>query len=85
MYITLITCLTGSEDGTIKIWAADGMNDLIQTLSEKVAITCLCIDSVNGAIVAGLQSTIKLVVLLYFYLVLLCPLLNYIREMPFIA
>ncbi|KAF6030822.1 hypothetical protein EB796_010866 [Bugula neritina] len=51
--------VSGSEDGTIKIWAADGMNDLIQTLSEKVAITCLCIDSVNGAIVAGLQSTIK--------------------------
>lgn len=51
--------LSGSDDGTIKIWSGEGMNDLIQTLSEKSAVTCLCIDAVNGAIIAGLQNIIK--------------------------
>jgi len=51
--------VTGSDDGMIKIWAGQGMNDLLQTLSEKSSVTCLCIDAVNGAIIAGLQHVIK--------------------------
>ena len=43
----------------IKVWAGDGMNDLLMTLSEKSSVTCLCIDAVNGAIIAGLQHVIK--------------------------
>ena len=49
----------GSDDGMIKVWAGDGMNDLLMTLSEKSSVTCLCIDAVNGAIIAGLQHVIK--------------------------
>ncbi|XP_067937525.1 F-box/WD repeat-containing protein sel-10-like [Watersipora subatra] len=51
--------VSGSDDGTIKVWSGQGMNDLLQTLSEKSAVTCLCIDSANGAIIAGLQNIIK--------------------------
>ena len=49
----------GSDDGMIKVWAGDGMNDLLMTLSEKSSVTCLCIDAVNGAVIAGLQHVIK--------------------------
>ena len=51
--------ILGSDDGMIKVWAGDGMNDLLMTLSEKSSVTCLCIDAVNGAIIAGLQHVIK--------------------------
>lgn len=50
--------ITGSEDGTIRIWRADGMAcDLV--LSAQGAVSALCIDQVNGCIVAGVQEIIR--------------------------
>ncbi|XP_073256527.1 uncharacterized protein [Porites lutea] len=50
--------ITGSEDGTIRVWRADGMAcDLV--LSAQGAVSALCIDQVNGCIVAGVQEIIR--------------------------
>lgn len=49
----------GCDDGTIRVWSGEGMNDVIQVLSERAAVTCLCIDGNNGSVIAGLQNKIK--------------------------
>ncbi|KAK2566790.1 putative U3 small nucleolar RNA-associated protein 13 [Acropora cervicornis] len=50
--------ITGSEDGTIRVWRADGMAcDLV--LSAQGAVSALCIDQLNGCIVAGVQEIIR--------------------------
>ncbi|XP_048588846.1 probable U3 small nucleolar RNA-associated protein 13 isoform X2 [Nematostella vectensis] len=50
--------VTGSEDGTIRVWNADGMScELV--LSAQGAVSALCIDQVNGCIVAGIQEVIR--------------------------
>nr|CAB3260425.1 uncharacterized protein LOC100175309 [Phallusia mammillata] len=50
--------ITGSEDGTIKIWTADGMS-CEHTLTTQGAVSSLCIDKVNGSIVAAVENVIK--------------------------
>ncbi|XP_071959328.1 uncharacterized protein [Antedon mediterranea] len=50
--------ITGSEDGTIRIWSEDGMS-CDQILATHGAVLALCIDLKNGSIVAGVQNTIK--------------------------
>lgn len=50
--------ITGSEDGTIRIWRGDGMGcDVV--LTAQGAVSALCIDQVNGCIVAGVQEIIR--------------------------
>ncbi|XP_065055672.1 uncharacterized WD repeat-containing protein alr2800-like isoform X1 [Rhopilema esculentum] len=50
--------VTGSEDGTIRIWSANGMNcDLV--LSAHGNVSALCVDHSNGCVVAGVQDTIR--------------------------
>jgi len=50
--------ITGSEDGTIRVWRADGMAcELV--LSAQGAVSALCIDQVNGCVVAGVQEIIR--------------------------
>lgn len=51
--------ITGSEDNTIRIWSGSGLNECEQTLSAAGTVTALCIDVVNGAIVAGVQNNIR--------------------------
>ncbi|KAK2188036.1 hypothetical protein NP493_146g02006 [Ridgeia piscesae] len=51
--------ITGSEDNTIRIWSGSGLNECEQTLSAAGAVTALCIDVINGAIVAGVQNNIR--------------------------
>ncbi|XP_067851984.1 uncharacterized WD repeat-containing protein alr3466-like [Heptranchias perlo] len=50
--------LSGSEDGTIRIWSEDG-TQCEQTLVTHGAVNCLCIDQVNGCIVAGIQEIMR--------------------------
>lgn len=50
--------ISGSEDGTIRIWSADGLScDLV--LSAYGSVTALCVDMVNGCVVAGVQDVIR--------------------------
>ncbi|KAM7432673.1 hypothetical protein ABFA07_016940 [Porites harrisoni] len=50
--------ITGSENGTIRIWRAAGMaSDLV--LIAQGAVLALCIDQVNGCIVAGEPEIIR--------------------------
>ncbi|ELT89388.1 hypothetical protein CAPTEDRAFT_187404 [Capitella teleta] len=51
--------VTGSEDGTIRIWSGQGMNECEQILSAQGSVTALCIDGLNGAIVVGVQEFIR--------------------------
>ncbi|XP_053319627.1 dynein assembly factor with WDR repeat domains 1-like [Spea bombifrons] len=50
--------ISGSEDGTIRIWSEHGAH-CEKVLVTKEVVTCLCIDKVNGCIVAGVQDTIR--------------------------
>ncbi|KAE8614831.1 hypothetical protein XENTR_v10008326 [Xenopus tropicalis] len=50
--------ISGSEDGTIRIWADDG-SQCQSILVTKEVVTCICIDQVNGCIVAGVQDTVR--------------------------
>jgi len=50
--------VTGSEDGTIRIWSANGMScELV--LNAHGNVSALCIDRTNGCIVVGVQDTIR--------------------------
>ncbi|XP_043925379.1 vegetative incompatibility protein HET-E-1-like [Protopterus annectens] len=49
--------VSGSEDGTIRVWSEDGMT-CEQVLDVKGGITCLNIDKVNGCIIAGSNNTL---------------------------
>ncbi|XP_059165911.1 uncharacterized WD repeat-containing protein alr3466-like [Physella acuta] len=51
--------VTGGEDGTIRIWSGQGMNECEQVLSTQGGVTCLCIDREHGSIIAGVQRFIK--------------------------
>lgn len=51
--------VTGSEDGTVRIWAGDGMNECEQILTVGQGVTCLCIDKTIGSIIVGVQYQIK--------------------------
>ncbi|XP_051870391.1 uncharacterized protein LOC127569629 [Pristis pectinata] len=50
--------LSGSEDGTIRIWSEDG-TQCMQILVTQEAVNCLCIDQVNGCIIAGIQENMS--------------------------
>ncbi|XP_040200393.1 uncharacterized WD repeat-containing protein alr2800-like [Rana temporaria] len=50
--------ITGSEDGTIRIWGAEGAL-CEKILHTKGVVTCICIDQMNGCIAAGVQDTIR--------------------------
>ncbi|CAK8695799.1 unnamed protein product [Clavelina lepadiformis] len=50
--------ITGSEDGTIRIWSEDGMA-CDRILSTQGAVSTLCIDKINGSIVAAVEKVIK--------------------------
>uniref|UniRef100_H2YER8 Uncharacterized protein n=1 Tax=Ciona savignyi TaxID=51511 RepID=H2YER8_CIOSA len=50
--------ITGSEDGTVKIWKPDAM-ECERTLSTQGAVNTLCIDKVNGCIVTAVEHAIK--------------------------
>lgn len=50
--------ITGSEDGTIRIWTEDGMS-CEHILSAEGAVYTICIDRTNGCIVAGVENDIK--------------------------
>ncbi|CAH2277302.1 uncharacterized WD repeat-containing alr2800-like [Pelobates cultripes] len=50
--------ISGSEDGTIRIWCGDSAQ-CEKILVTKGAVTCFCIDQVHGSIVAGVQDTIR--------------------------
>ncbi|GFN83516.1 vegetative incompatibility protein het-e-1 [Plakobranchus ocellatus] len=51
--------VTGSEDGTVRIWSSHGMNECEQVLFTQGSVTCVCVDQVHGSIVAGVQRDIK--------------------------
>ncbi|WAQ99882.1 MHCKB-like protein [Mya arenaria] len=51
--------VTGSDDGTIRIWSGSGLNECEQILSAQGGVHCLCMDKINGAIVAGIQNVIR--------------------------
>jgi len=38
---------------------SDGLNDCEQVLSAQGMVTALCVDTCNGAIIAGVQSVIR--------------------------
>ncbi|XP_075065283.1 uncharacterized protein LOC142152492 isoform X1 [Mixophyes fleayi] len=50
--------ITGSEDGTIRIWSEDG-SQCEKILHTKGVITCVCIDQINGCIAAGVHDTVR--------------------------
>ncbi|XP_067899004.1 uncharacterized protein [Heterodontus francisci] len=50
--------LSGSEDGSIRIWSEDG-TQCEQNLVTHGAVNCLCIDEVNGCILAGIQEIMR--------------------------
>ncbi|XP_073507270.1 uncharacterized protein [Phyllobates terribilis] len=50
--------ITGSEDGTIRIWSEDG-GQCERILHTKEVVMCICIDHINGCIVAGVHDTIR--------------------------
>ncbi|KAI8611101.1 WD40-repeat-containing domain protein [Chytriomyces sp. MP71] len=47
--------ITGSEDRTIRIWAAEGL-PVISVINNDGPVTALCIDAINGCIIAGSQD-----------------------------
>ena len=49
--------ITSSEDGNIKIWDTTGV--CIQNLYCTDPVMTLCIDQINGCIVAGVDKTIR--------------------------
>lgn len=51
--------VSGSEDGTIRVWASEGLNECEQQLGAQGSIQALCVDKVNGAIVAAIQEYIR--------------------------
>ncbi|XP_050413765.1 uncharacterized WD repeat-containing protein alr3466 [Patella vulgata] len=51
--------VTGSEDGTVRIWSSEGFNECEQILSVQGGVCCLCIDKIHGSIIAGIQSIIR--------------------------
>ncbi|XP_041369826.1 uncharacterized WD repeat-containing protein all2124-like [Gigantopelta aegis] len=51
--------VTGSEDGTVRIWSGTGLTECEQVLAVRGDVRCMCIDKVNGAIIAGVEETIK--------------------------
>ncbi|KAK7116215.1 uncharacterized WD repeat-containing protein alr3466-like [Littorina saxatilis] len=51
--------ITGSEDGTVRIWNGTGMNDCEQVLTVNRGVTCLCIDQTIGSIVIAIQNNIR--------------------------
>ncbi|KAM4748795.1 uncharacterized protein WCC33_006185 [Rhinophrynus dorsalis] len=50
--------ISGSEDGTIRIWGEDGAQ-CEKILVTKEVVTCICIDHLNGCIAAGVQDTLR--------------------------
>ncbi|XP_060693455.1 uncharacterized protein LOC132823530 [Hemiscyllium ocellatum] len=50
--------LSGSEDGSIRLWNEDGTK-CEQMLVANGAVNCLCIDRVNGCILAGIQESLR--------------------------
>ncbi|MGH0117171.1 UNVERIFIED_CONTAM: hypothetical protein FKN15_029584 [Acipenser sinensis] len=50
--------ISGSEDGTIRIWSADGIQ-CEHTLVTNGAVTCLSVDSLNGCIIAGVHNVLR--------------------------
>ena len=44
--------ITGSEDRTIRIWAAHGI-PCLQTINNESPVSCLCIDMANGCVMSG--------------------------------
>ncbi|KAM9311651.1 uncharacterized protein PAF06_009490 [Gastrophryne carolinensis] len=50
--------VTGSEDGTIRIWSEEGAQ-CETILHTKGVVTCVCIDQLNGCIAAGVQDTVR--------------------------
>ncbi|XP_032996374.1 vegetative incompatibility protein HET-E-1-like [Lacerta agilis] len=50
--------VSGAEDGSIRLWSEDG-GCCVQNLRASRGITCLCIDQVNGCILAGVHDTIR--------------------------
>ncbi|XP_076443785.1 uncharacterized protein LOC143282138 isoform X2 [Babylonia areolata] len=51
--------ITGSEDGTVRIWNGSGMNECEQVLSVNRGVTCLCVDQTIGSIVVAIQNNIR--------------------------
>ncbi|XP_048399743.1 uncharacterized protein LOC125458492 isoform X2 [Stegostoma tigrinum] len=50
--------LSGSDDGSICLWNKDGTK-CEQGLVTHGAVNCLCIDQVNGCILAGIQESLR--------------------------
>ncbi|XP_075456977.1 uncharacterized protein LOC142495400 isoform X2 [Ascaphus truei] len=50
--------ISGSEDGTIRIWSEDG-TQCEKILVTKGVVTCICIDQVNGCIAAGVHDAVR--------------------------
>ncbi|XP_055499349.1 uncharacterized protein LOC129701886 [Leucoraja erinacea] len=50
--------ISGSEDGTIRIWSEDG-SQCDQILVTHEPVNCLCIDQDNGCIIAGIQESMS--------------------------
>ncbi|XP_025020270.1 uncharacterized protein LOC103050984 [Python bivittatus] len=51
--------VTGAEDGTIQLWTEDG-GCCVQNMKAPRGITCICIDQINGCIIAGDHDTIRI-------------------------
>ncbi|KAM6470770.1 uncharacterized protein PHA67_020808 isoform 3-T3 [Liasis olivaceus] len=51
--------VTGAEDGTIQLWNEDG-GCCVQDMKAPRGITCICIDQINGCIIAGDHDTIRI-------------------------
>ncbi|KAJ3101041.1 hypothetical protein HDU97_001684 [Phlyctochytrium planicorne] len=47
--------VTGSEDRTIRVWAAEGL-PLIKVINNDGPVTALCVDLINGCIMTGSQD-----------------------------
>ncbi|XP_041078724.1 uncharacterized WD repeat-containing protein alr3466-like [Polyodon spathula] len=50
--------ISGSEDGSIRIWTADGMQ-CERTLATNGAVSCLSVDELNGCIIAGVHNVLR--------------------------
>ncbi|XP_039190052.1 uncharacterized protein LOC120304029 isoform X2 [Crotalus tigris] len=51
--------VTGAEDGTIQLWSEDG-GCCVRDMKAPRRITCICIDQINGCIIAGDHDTIRI-------------------------
>ncbi|XP_070595008.1 uncharacterized WD repeat-containing protein alr3466-like isoform X2 [Erythrolamprus reginae] len=51
--------VTGAEDGTIQLWSKDG-GCCVRNIKAPRGITCICIDQINGCIMAGDHDTIRI-------------------------